>query len=76
MNSIHSSGTCDVGWKNTKTDTDLSLGEVLLAVRLAVFLLHEGNPAQLALLDERLDVHGAEGVAADAFVVLQHKAVL
>lgn len=71
VNSIHVSGTWDAG-----RETDLGLGEVLLAVRLAVFLLHEGNPAQLALLDERLDVHGAESVAADPFVVLQHKAVL
>lgn len=59
------SGTCDAG-----TETDLGLSEVLLAIRLAVFLLHEGNPAQLAFLDEWLDVHCAESVATDPFIVL------
>lgn len=54
----------------------LSLGEVLLAVGLVVLLLHEGQPAQLALLDEGLDVHGAQGVTADPLLVLQHEAVL
>lgn len=62
--------------RGEKTETDLGVTEVLLAVRLAVFLLHEGNPAQLAFLDEWLDVHGADSVATDAFVVLEHKAVL
>lgn len=60
----------------TKTHAHLGLRQVLLAVGLAVLLLHEGDPAQLALLDEGLDVDGAERVATDALVVLEHEAVL
>lgn len=48
----------------------LSLCEVLLAVRFVVFLLHEGNPVQLAFLDEGLDIHGAESITADPFFIL------
>lgn len=66
----------DGGKKTNKKTTYLSVSEVLLRVGLAVFLLHEGNPAQLAFLDEWLDVHSAESVATDPFVVLQHKPVL
>ena len=41
-----------------------------------VLLLHAGDPRQLALLDEGLDVLGADGVAADSLLVLEHEAVV
>lgn len=48
----------------------LGLCEVLLAVWLVVLLLHERNPAQLAFLEEWLDVHGTKSITTDAFIVL------
>lgn len=54
----------------------LCLSEILLTVRFVVLLLHERNPGDLTLFNERLDVHGAQGVATDAVLVLKYKAVL
>lgn len=63
-------------YMKNKHKTYLSLSEVLLTVRFAVLLLHEGNPAQLAFLDEWLDIHSAKSIATDPFVILEHKPVL
>lgn len=54
----------------------LSLGEILLTVRFVVFLLHEGNPAQLAFLDEGLHVYSAKSITADPLIILQHETVI
>lgn len=54
----------------------LCLRQILLGVRFVVLFLHEWNPAQLAFLDKGLDVHGAQGIAADPLLILQDKAVV
>lgn len=64
-------------WRQKQTgESNLCLCQVLLTVRLVVFLLHEGNPAQLAFLDEGLDVHSTKSISADPFIVLQHKPIV
>lgn len=54
----------------------LSLCEVLITVRFVVFLLHEGNPAQLAFLDKGFNIYGAESITTDPFIILQHKPIV
>lgn len=56
--------------------THLCLSEILLTIRLVVFLLHERNPVHLTFFDEWLDIHCTQGVATDPLLVLKYKAVL
>lgn len=57
-------------------NANLCLGEFFITTWLAVFFLHERDPSNFALFNERSYINSAQCIATNAIFILQDKAVI